>query len=188
MYQGDIYDFFPCFSLLDGPRSYIRETEGVEGRIYESEEELPNGWRDEENLILRARRHRIIVLSQTCDIWEEGVTPLKLETQQKYENPWIIYAPLIPLTELEFKASRFAALRQQNLGGAFYLPEHQSLPESGVLFSWLCTIRKPRHNRFAAFDTTAKLASLASPFREALAVKFSHFYGRVALPSSDSFA
>jgi hypothetical protein len=186
IFQGDVFEEFPCFLLPSTDFQFLREEEG-EGVVYR-EQELPVGWLEEENLVVRARRFKIIVVSQSCDIHEEGRRNLRLGDDENFDYPTILYAPLIPLTDLAQYgrlANRVEDLRKQNVAGAFYLPAHPAatLAESVALFSWICSIRKSRENRFNTFDPKRKLASLASPYREAFAQKFAHLIGRVALPS-----
>lgn len=190
IYQGDIFDEFPCHFLLDTDFLILRE----DGELY-SEDRLPEGWRSEENIVVRASRHRIVLISQSCDIHEEQITDLCLNEQQRYRNPLILYAPLIPVDQLQdfpqFKKqikSRNVA-QTQNLSGAFFFPGHPDglFPESVAPFTWVCGIRKTRANRFSTFEPRRRLASLRSPYRESLAAKFAHFFGRVALPSDKAF-
>jgi hypothetical protein len=189
IYQGDIFDDFPCFFLPSTEFRFLREG-GEDGATY-SEAELPGGWREEELLIVRARRFKIILVSQTCDIHEEGKRNLYLGETESYAYQLILYSPVIPLTELQnYKQLKDAAkdstkLNNQNLpGGAFFLPAYPPhFPDSFAYPHWVCPITKAKADRFKTFDPKQRLASLASPFREAFASKFAQVYGRVALPA-----
>jgi hypothetical protein len=190
IYQGDIFEEFPCFVLASTDFVFLREDGGTF-----REAELPGGWREEELLIVRARKQRIVLLSQTCDIHEEGLTNLYLGDQEQYANQVILYAPVVPLTELtNYNKLKGAAkdrqrLENQNVAGAFYLPAHPDgrFPESLAYLQWVCGITKLRANRFRTFDPKRRCVSLAPPYREALSSKFAYTFGRVALPSAATF-
>ncbi len=186
IYQGDIFDDFPCFFLSSTDFRFLRP----DGQTYD-EAGLPDGWGEEEILLVRARRYKIILVSQTCDIHEQGKRNLHLGAEENYANQLILYCPVMPLTALQAHPKlRDAAknrqnLENQNLSGAFYLPAHPAggIPESIVYLSWVCSITKAKANRFKTFDAKQRRASLASPFREAFAHKFANLCGRVALPT-----
>lgn len=189
IFQGDIFVDFPCFFLPSTDFQFLRE----DGQVC-AEVDLPQGWREEELLIVRARRYKIILLSQTCDIHEEGKRNLYLDANENYANQLILYAPIIPLTELEkYKKQRDATkdrrqLENQKISSAFFLPAHpdgQRVPDSIVYFPWVCSIAKSKANRFSTFEPKNRLTSLASPFREAFASKFGQAIERVALPTGD---
>jgi hypothetical protein len=186
IYQGDIFQEFPCFFLPSTDFQFLRD----DGQTY-TEEELPGGWGQEELLIVRARRHRIILVSQTCDVHEEGKPNLHLAAEETYVYQLIHYCPVFPLTELQNHKSLRDAVKDrkhlnQNLpGGAFFLPAHPSgsFPDSIAYPHWVCAITKTKANRFTSFTPKQRLASLAPPFREAFANKFGQVYARVALPT-----
>jgi len=186
IYQGDIFEDFPCYFLPSTKLAFLRE----DGVIY-PESELPGGWKEEELFIVRARKYKIIIVSQTCDIHEEAKRNLYLEDNEHYTYQLIHYAPVIPLTELQnYRQLREAVrdpnkLLNQNLpAGAFFLPAHQvRFPDSIAYPHWLCAIAKSKANRFKTFDPKKRIASLASPFRESFASKVAQVIGRVALPT-----
>jgi hypothetical protein len=191
IFQGDIFEEFPCFFLPSTDFQILR-ADGEEGGIYR-EAELPGGWQEEELLIVRARRHKIILISQSCDIHEEGKRNLYQDEAENYNYQLIHYSPLLPVTPAALK--NYSQLRdatkdrrkltQQNLpGGAFFLPAHEPhFPDSIVYPHWICAITKTKANRFKTFHPKRRLASLASPFRESFAHKLAQIVGRVALPS-----
>src|SRR5262249_34973746 len=186
IYQGDIFTEFPCFFLPSTDFTFLRS----DGQTY-SEAQLPGGWEQEELLIVRARRYKIILVSQTCDIHEEGRRNLQLGPNEHYAYQLIHYCPILPLTELQNYQALKNAVRDkkhenQNLpGGAFYLPAHPAghFPDSIAYPHWICAITKTKANRFTTFVPKQRLASLAPPFREAFANKFGQVYARVALPT-----
>ena len=192
IFQGDIFDDFPCFFLPSTDFRFLRE----DGQTY-SEPDLPGAWKEgeeEELLIVRARRYKIILLSQSCDIHEEGKTNLYLDDAESYTNQLILYCPVIPITALaNYKKLREAAkdpnkLQNQSVSGAFYLPAYpdgRRFPDSIVYLTWVCSITKAKANRFRTFDPKRRLASLASPYREAFASKFAQAIDRVALPTGN---
>ena len=133
-----------------------------------------------------------MLLSQTCDIHEEGKPSLYLEPEDKYDYQFILFAPLIPLARFDdyprLRRNK-GKLREQNIAGAFWLPEHaeREIEESVVYFHLVGAMLKRRDNRFRSFDPKRRLASLRSPYREALANKFGIMISRVALPSDFTF-
>jgi hypothetical protein len=187
IYQGDVFEEFPCPILASTDFTFMR-MEGESARTY-SESELPGGWQDEESIVIPAQRFKIVVLSQSCDIHEEGKLNLRLAEQQEYDNPFILYGPLIPFDKLAINTPQKRDLRLQKPLRAFYFPSHPDglFPESAVVFNWICTISKSRINRFSTFDPKRKLAELASPHREALGSKLGYSLSRVGLPSDVTF-
>jgi len=185
IFQGDVFDDFPCPFLPSTDFSFLRSESG---EVF-PESDLPGGWREEELLIIRARRYKIVVLSQSCDIHEEGKRNLRLQESQHYDSPNILFSPLIPLDQLDVKVSTKENLRTQKAVGGFYFARHPDglFEESAVLFSWICPLTKSRVNRFKTFEPKRKLASLALPYREALASKLGYSLSRVALPSETVF-
>lgn len=176
IFQGDIFEEFPCFFLPSTDFRFLRE----DGETY-SEEELPGGWRAEELLIVRA----------SCDIHEEARRNLFLEQAENYTYQLILYCPVIPLNELqnyrqlrEAVKDRDKALNQNLPGGAFFLAEKPpQFPDSVAYPHWVCAVTKAKANRFKTFDPKRRIASLASPFRESFANKFGQTIARVALPT-----
>jgi hypothetical protein len=196
IHQGDIFEDFPCFFLPSTEFQFLRTEgpEGTEGRFY-AEQYLPGGWREEELLIVRAKKYKIILVSQSCDIHEESKPNLYLDENEQYANQLILYSPVIPVTALaNYSKLRAAAkephkLENQNVAGAFYLPDHPDghFLASIVYLHWMCSISKTKANRFKTFDPKRRLASLASPFREAFASKIGQTIERVALPTPYRF-
>lgn len=190
IFQGDIFEPIPCPYLQQTSPLIFREKD--EELIPTMENELPDAWQRDELILVRARKDKVILLSQTCDIHEERHQNLYLESQEKYEYQFILYAPLIPINQLdEYPRLRQneKTLRNQNLAGAFWLPEdtNKGIEESVVYFHLVCAILKRRENRFLSFEPKRRLASLRSPYREALASKFGYMISRVALPSNFVF-
>jgi len=194
LFQGDIFEAIPCPYLEQTEPTIFRES-GEELVPYE-QGQLENAWNNRDELILvRARKYQIILLSQTCDIHEEGFKKLQLAEDQKYDCQFILFAPLLPLTDLDQypklrKRQRDRqALETQNIKGGFYLPEYPAvgIHESIVYFHLVASMFKSRSNRFSSFNPRKRLASLRSPFREALAHKFGDCFSRVALPSGVEF-
>jgi hypothetical protein len=186
LYQGDIFEPIPC-PFLQQVSPIILRQEGDE-LVPQREENLADAWSGDELILVRARKCKAILLSQTCDIHEERKQDLYLQDGEHYDFPFILYAPLIPMNQLQ-EYPRLARnqenVRRQNLAGAFWLPNdsQRGIEESVVFFPLVCCIQKRRNNRFETFSPKRRLASLKSPFREALASKFSHWISRVALPS-----
>jgi hypothetical protein len=190
LFQGDIFEAIPCPYLQEVSPLILREDGEV--LIPSQEGDLPDAWQRDELILVRARRLKVILLSQTCDIHEEGKPNLYLLPEEKYDCQFILFAPLIPLAQLdEFPKLRRNKdkLREQNIVGAFWLPEHteKEIEESVVYFHLVGAMLKGRDNRFRSFDPKRRLASLRSPYREALAHKFGIMISRVALPSDFSF-
>jgi len=190
LYQGDIFEAIPCPYLQEVTPIIFRE-EGEE-LTPASEGELQDAWQRDELILVRARKYKVILLSQTCDIHEEGIPHLYLRPEENYVNQFILFAPLVPLVQLDqypkFQKN-LERIRNQNLQGAFWLPnspEHE-LQESVVYFHLVGAMVKGRDNRFLSFDPKRRLASLRSPHREALASKFAYVISRVALPSGFNF-
>lgn len=190
LFQGDIFEAIPCPYLQQVSPIILRQR-GDE-LAPEREENLPDAWSGDELILVRARKCKVILLSQTCDIHEQGKPNLYLEDREQYDCPFILYAPLIPMDQLEeyprLRRNRDRA-RNQNLPGVFWLPDdlQRGIEESVVFFPLVCSIRKRKDNRFETFSPKRRIASLKSPFREALGNKFSHWIGRVALPSDFVF-
>jgi hypothetical protein len=191
LFQGDIFEPIPC-PYLQGVSPLILREQGEE-LVPAYEQDLPDAWQRDELILVRARKLKVILLSQTCDIHEEERPNLYLGPEEKYVYQFILFAPLIPITQLdEYPKLRrnVEKLRQQNLPGAFWLPgdDQKGIEESVVYFHLVAAMLKRRDNRFRSFDPRRRLASLRSPYREALATKFAHLIGRVALPSDFVFA
>ncbi len=190
LFQGDIFEEIPCPYLQEvDPLIFRREGDVL---IPNSGTDLPDAWQREELILVRAKRFKVILLSQTCDIHEEGKANLYLAPEEKYEYPFILFAPLIPFTQIHdyprFQRNQ-ERLRNQNLPGTFWLPAfpEKGIQESVVYFSLVCAMVKGRDNRFESFHPKNRLASLRSPYREALASKFGIMVSRVALPSDFAF-
>ena len=190
LFQGDIFEPIPC--------SYMQQTnpivfrENGQGLVPSSEDELSDAWQREELILVKAIKRKIILLSQTCDIHEEKYRNLQLDPQQKYDYQFILYAPVIPITQLdEYPRLRrnIDNLRKQNAQGAFWLPEdtEKGIEESVVYLPLICSMLKRRDNRFLTFHPRRRLASLKSPYREALGHKLGDMISRVALPSDFIF-
>lgn len=187
IYQGDVFEEFPCPVVQSGDVTFLR-LEGGRATTY-SETELPGGWQYEEFAIVRAQRNKIVIVSQSCDIHEEGKLNLRMGEQEKYDQPYILYAPLLPLDRLEITPGQAVSLRQQKPVRAFFFQAHPAglFPDSAVVFSWICSIRKSRINRFRTFEPKRKLAELRSPYREAFSSKLGYFLSRVGLPADVPF-
>lgn len=190
LFQGDIFEAIPCPFLQQTVTTVFRE-DGEE-LVPMLEDDLPDAWQQRDELILvRARKFKVILLSQTCDIHEERHRNLYLEPQEKYDCQFILYAPLIPVNRLDEypRLHRTQNFQNQNLPGAFWLPSdaEKSIEESVVYFHLVGAILKRRENRFQSFHPKRRLASLMSPHREALASKFAFMISRVALPSAVVF-
>jgi len=190
LYQGDIFEPFPCPYLQQTTNLLFRESE--QGLTTHREEELQDAWQGDELILVRARKRKVILISQTCDIHEENHRNLELGREEKYDYQFILYAPLIPLDQLDeyprLRRNR-NELSKQILQGAFWLPEDsdKGVEESVVYFPMICSMVKRRDNRFLTFDPRRRLASLKSPYREAFAYKIGHMFSRVALPSNFTF-
>lgn len=190
LFQGDIFEPIPC-PFLQQVSPIILRQQGDE-LVPQREENLADAWSGDELILVRARKCKAILLSQTCDIHEERKQDLYLPHDEHYDFPFILYAPLIPMNQLQ-EYPRLARnqenVRRQNLAGAFWLPNdsQRGIEESVVFFPLVCSMQKRRNNRFETFSPKRRLASLKSPFREALASKFSHWISRVALPSGFVF-
>jgi len=192
LFQGDILEAMPC--------PYLEQTEPIIFREKDSDELVPHqesrlkdAWSADEWILVRARKYQIILLSQTCDIHEERFKTLNLPRDHKYDCQFILFAPLLPLTDLvqypKYRKADQKALQNQNINGAFYLPAY---PEAGIVdsivyFHLVASMIKTPSNRFTSFDPKKRLASLQSPYREALAHQFGHCFSRVALPSGFAF-
>lgn len=190
LFQGDIFEPIPCPFLQQVSPTILRE-DGDELVPY-LEQNLGDAWSRDELILVRARKVKVILLSQTCDIHEEHKPNLHLQQRENYDFPFILYAPLIPMNQLQEYprlARNQGRVRGQNLAGAFWLPNdsQRGIEESVVFFPLVCSMQKSRNNRFETFSPRRRLVSLKSPFREALASKFSHWISRVALPSDFVF-
>jgi hypothetical protein len=190
LFQGDIFEPIPCPYQVQTTPLIFRENENQ--IIPSREEDLTDAWHTDELILVRARRCKVILLSQTCDIHEEKYKNLDLNTQEKYDCQFILYAPLLPLDQLDeypkLRRNR-TKLSEQNLPGAFWLPEdrEKGIEESVVYFHLVCSMLKRRENRFLTFHPKRRLASLKSPFREAFASKLGYMFSRIALPSDFTF-
>lgn len=190
LFQGDIFEAIPCPYLQEASPLLLREDR--EELVPALENELPDAWQRDELILVRARKYKVILLSQTCDIHEEGKPRLYLATEEKYDCQFILFAPLIPLTQVDDYPKLYRnrdVLRQQNVAGAFWLPgdAEQGIEESVVYFHLVGAMLKRKDNRFRSFHPKNRLASLRSPYREALASKFGFMISRVALPSDFAF-
>ena len=190
LFQGDIFEPIPCPYLQEVSPHIFRE-QGEE-LVSVPEQEVPGAWESDELILVRARKLKVILLSQTCDIHEEKRPNLYLNPQENYDNQFILYAPVLPIEQLRnYPRLRRNAerLRNQGLDSAFWLPadEEKGIEESVVYFHLVAAIVKRRDNRFLAFHPKRRLASLRAPYREALATKFAHMISRVALPSDFVF-
>ena len=191
LFQGDIFEEIPCPYIQETVTTIFRQ-EGEE-LVPALEDELVDAWQHRDELILvRARKHKVILLSQTCDIHEERHRNLYLQPQEKYDYQFILYAPLIPVNQLDEypRLRRTNNFQNQNLQGAFWLPSdaEKGIEESVVYFHLVGAMLKRRENRFRSFHPKRRLASLRPPYREALASKFGYMISRVALPSTFTFA
>src|SRR5215469_7735292 len=161
IFQGDIFDDFPCF-WMPAPDDVKFLRGGAEGTgDFFSEAELPGGRGPEEAVLLRARRHKIIVVSQSCDVHEERFKNLYLGEAEEYDHPFILYSPVIPIAELanypriQKSAQDQKKIQNQNLpGSVFYLEAHPDnlFPESVAYTHWVCSIKKTKENRFRTFS------------------------------------
>jgi len=192
LFQGDIFEAIPCLYLPQTSPIVILRQNGAE-LAAQVEDRLADAWSGDELIMVRARKLKVILLSQTCDIHEERKLDLCLQQNEKYDTPFILYAPLIPMNRIDefpnIRRRNQTDLEHQNLAGAFWLPADagRGIEESVVLLSLVSSIQKKRDNRFNTFVPKNRLASLKSPFREALATKFAHWISRVALPSDVAF-
>jgi len=190
LYQGDIFEAIPCPYLQQVSPLIFREDGEELAPAFE--DDLPDAWQRDELILVRARKFKVILLSQTCDIHEEGKPDLYLAPEEKYDYQFILFAPLIPLVQLdEYPRLRRhkSDLRKQNIAGAFWLPEYtqKGIEESVVYFHLVGAMLKRRDHRFRSFEPKNRLASLGSPYREALASRFAIMISRVALPSDFTF-
>jgi hypothetical protein len=190
LFQGDIFEAIPCPYLQEVTPLIFRE-QGEE-LVSAPEEEVMGAWESDELILVRARKLKVILLSQTCDIHEEKKRRLYLDPQENYDNHFILYAPLLPIEELQNYPrlrTNLKKLRDQALPSAFWLPadEERGIEESVVYFHLVAAIVKRRDNRFRSFDPKRRFGSLRPPYREALATKFAHMISRVALPSDFVF-
>jgi hypothetical protein len=190
LFQGDIFETIPCPYLQETAPLIYRETSS--GLNAYKEEDLADAWERDELILVRARKLKVILLSQTCDIHEERYKSLELDANQKYDCQFILYAPLFPVSQLdEYPKFRrnLENLRTQNFAGGFWLPadSEKGIEESVAYFHLVCAMLKRRQNRFLSFHPKKRLASLKSPYREALASKFGLTFSRVALPSQVTF-
>ena len=190
LFQGDIFEPIPCPYIQETSPMIFRQTD--EELLPTPEGELHDAWQRDELILVRARKYKVILLSQTCDIHEERHGNLYLDAQEKYDFQFILYAPLIPVDQLD-EYPRLRRNRQrfenQNLEGAFWLPgdPDKGIEESVVYFHLVAAMLKRQENRFLSFDPKRRLTSLRSPYRENIASKFGYMISRVALPSTFAF-
>jgi len=193
IFQGDIFRAsVPLFYLPDNKTfNLYRITDGVWHEYTEIEliEKRERVWEEDESIMVRARKKQIIVISQSCDIHEEGLTNLQLSEGQEFTNPFIIYAPIYSLEEMRQTEGKKKQIRGNKLNNAFYLEKNADLGigESVVLLTHFCSILKSRINRFETFGLENRIASLRLPWREAFAHKVGNFFSRVAIPSDVVF-
>jgi hypothetical protein len=195
IYQGDIFaPVTPLFYLPNKPDNTLNLFRLLEGIWYEyTENELKEKgervWVEDEFIMVRARKKNIIIISQTCDIHEEGLPDLRLPEGQEFKNPFIIYAPIFSFDEIQFGEQKKKDIRNQRLINTFYLEKNEELgiPESVVWLNHFCSILKSRINRFDTFGLENRIASLRPPWREALAHTVGNLFSRVALPSEVVF-
>lgn len=192
IFQGDIFRAsVPLFYLPDKTFNLYRITNGV-WHEYTEKELIDKGervWEEDESIMVRARKKDIIIISQSCDIHEEGLTNLQLSEGQEFKNPFIIYAPIYPLEEVRQTEHNKKLIRDNKLNNAFYLEKNADLAigESVVFLTHFCSILKSRINRFETFGLENRIASLRLPWREAFAHKVGNLFSRVAIPSNVVF-
>jgi hypothetical protein len=61
IYQGDVFEEFACLWLPSADLTFLREDE--DGAKTYGEDDLPGGWQEEEVLVVRAKRWRVVILS-----------------------------------------------------------------------------------------------------------------------------
>lgn len=189
IFQGDIFrEPVPSFYLPNKNFNLYRFTDGIWHEYTENEltEKGKKVWLEDEFIMVRARKKKIIIISQSCDIHEERFTNLQLSDGQEFKNPFLIYAPIYSLEEV---TGRKQDLRQNKLLHAFYLEKNEDLAieESVVWLTHFCSILKSRVNRFTTFGLENRIASLRPPWREALAHRVGNLFSRVAIPSEVVF-
>ncbi len=189
IFQGDIFRaVVPSFYLPNKNFNLYRLTNQIWYEHTENEL-IENGkpvWAEDEFIMVRAKKKNIIIVSQSCDIHEEGFTNLRLEENQQFKNPFVIYAPIYSFEEIQGKKKE---IRENKLVNAFYLEKNEDLgiEESVVWLTHFCSILKSRVNRFDTFDLANRIASLRPPWREAFAHRVGNLFSRVGIPTEVAF-
>jgi hypothetical protein len=104
IFQGDIFrEPVPSFYLPNKDYNLYRLTDGIWHEYTENElnKKGEKVWEEDEFIMVRARKKHIIIISQSCDIHEEGFVNLQLSDKQEFKNPFIIYAPIYSLEEIQ---------------------------------------------------------------------------------------